>query len=145
MDRREEAILVYDTLVQRFGDAPEAELRKQVARALNGIGFPLLCQAKRVWAAGDEQAARSGLLEAQQKLIAATMRDPDSPMVLGNVAYVDFLLGNKEQARALMSRAIGLGGEEIRRGELADADIHPLPQDEEFKELVRSIPAAGAA
>jgi hypothetical protein len=49
-------------------------------------------------------------------------------------------LGNKEAARALLVRAVGLGGEEIRQDELRDAEIHSLPQDEEFRELVRSIP-----
>jgi hypothetical protein len=32
-----------------------------------------------------------------------------------------------------------LGGEERRDGELEDAEIHPLPQDEAFKELINRL------
>jgi hypothetical protein len=41
MDRSEEALEVYDEVVARFGDAPEPELREQVAKALVNRGVTL--------------------------------------------------------------------------------------------------------
>ncbi len=41
LDRSEEAVGVYDQVVDRFGDAPEPALREQVAKALNNKGYRL--------------------------------------------------------------------------------------------------------
>jgi tetratricopeptide (TPR) repeat protein len=142
LNRSEEEVAVYDEVVKRFGDATEPALRKQVATALNEIGFNLLCEAKRMWRAGDETAARDRLLRSGQSLTEALDREPDDPIVLGNLGYAAFLSGRTEEAHALLRRAIEIGGETIRQDELNDAATHPLPQDEAFKELVRSIPAA---
>ncbi len=74
------------------------------------------------------------------KLQAALEREPAAPLVLGNAAYVAFLLGHEDRAHDLLTRAIALGGTKVREAELKDADICPLPQDEAFRQLVRSIP-----
>ena len=60
-------------------------------------------------------------------------------MTLGNAGYIAFLLGREEEARGYLAAAISAGGEVIRAAELADADIHSLPQDDAFRDLVRSI------
>ncbi|MBV6506564.1 MAG: hypothetical protein ILNGONEN_02143 [Syntrophorhabdaceae bacterium] len=142
LNRNEEEIAVYDEVVKRFGDASEAAVREQVAMALNSIGFQMLCEAKEAWANGDEYKAKTLLINAQEKIVAALERTPEAPIKLGNQGYIAFLLGNKAEAREIITRAIALGGEEIRQAELKDADIHPLPQDEEFKQLVLSIPVS---
>jgi len=140
LNRHEEALAAYDQVLIRFGEATELPLRELVARALNGLGFQLLCQAKSLWAAGEEEKAKQHLLLAEEKITASLARRPEYAIALGNHGYIKFLLGEKDQARALLIQAISLGGEEVRQGELEDATIHPLPQDEEFRSLVLSIP-----
>jgi len=140
LNRFEEELAVYDEVLRRFGEATELSLREQVAAALNGIGFHLLCQAKQAWANGKESEAQPLLLTAQEKIVASLEHRPDEPVALGNHGYIKFLLGEKEQARELLTKAIALGGEKVREGELEDANLHPLPQDEEFRALVLSIP-----
>ena len=76
--------------------------------------------------------------------MASLERRPHEPVTLGNYGYIQFLLGEKERARELLTQAITLGGEKIRQGELDDANLHPLPQDEEFRALVQSIPLPAA-
>lgn len=145
LDRTEEEIAVFDEVVRRFGEATEPGLREDVARALNGVGFVMICEAKRLWTSGNEESALASLSTAHDRLCAALERRPEAPIILGNLGYVAFLSGNKDEARSLLTRAIALGGEKLRQDELADADIHPLPQDEEFRELVRSIPLPDVA
>lgn len=140
LDRSEEAIAAYEAVVQRFGDATEHALREQVARALNSIGFRIIYDAKRLWAAGNEASGKELLLRANEKLHQGLLRAPENAYILGNLGYISFLSGRQDEARELLTRAISLGGEKVRKGELDDADIHALPQDEAFKELVRSIP-----
>ncbi|MBI3693689.1 MAG: SIR2 family protein [Acidobacteria bacterium] len=140
LNRSEEEIAVYDEVVRRFGDAVEASLRKQVAKALNGIGFAALCAAKQSWASGDEQSARARLSYAGMRIAASLERWPENPSALGNLAYTEFLLEDREKARVTMTRAIELGGEELRRAELEHSQIHRLPQDEDFRTMVNSIP-----
>ncbi|MGH8647173.1 MAG: tetratricopeptide repeat protein [Gammaproteobacteria bacterium] len=140
LNRHEEAVAVYDEVVERFGEETEPFVRELVGTALNEIGCAFLCDAKRMWAAGDEPAAHDCLFRAEEKLRAGLDRVPDGPWILGNLGYAAFLSGRVDEARELLARAIRLGGERIRQAQLDNAAIKPLPQDEAFKELVRSIP-----
>jgi tetratricopeptide (TPR) repeat protein len=135
------AIACYDAVEARFGKTEEPALREQVAKAVNGRGFTWLCEAKKTWLAGDETAARSLLEQAQRNIDAALARQPTEPIYLGNRAYILFLLDRREEARQILIQAIALGGEELREAELADADIHRLPQDDAFVALIESLPA----
>ena len=141
LGRDEEAIAVYDEVAERFGKADEAALRAQAAKALNSMAFTRLTEAKRLWKeeASDEKAQEL-LRVADNNVRDALAVTPDDAVKLGNKAYIAFLLGRLDEARETMTRAITLGGEELRQAELQDAEIHTLPQDEDFKAMVRSIP-----
>jgi tetratricopeptide (TPR) repeat protein len=62
MNRSEDAIAVYDEVVERFGDAPEAALREQVAQALFNKGNRLgqMNRSEDAIAAYDEVVKRFG-------------------------------------------------------------------------------------
>jgi tetratricopeptide (TPR) repeat protein len=139
LNRSEEAIQAYEALLARFGQTSEPGLLELVAGALNGIGVQILRAAKRLWAQGDEKAARARLAEAQQKFAAALQRAPDNARILGNQAYVLCLLGDSDAARPLLTRAIELGGEELRQDALTATETSPISQDEAFKTLLASI------
>lgn len=140
MNRGEEAIATYEEVVRRFEEAPENELRELVAIAFNGIGFDILCAAKKIWQEkNDEAGANKLLVQALEKIDAALERMPDYPLYLGNQGYILFLLGRTEEARPILAKAVALGGEEMRQTELKDAEIFPLPQDEAFEELIKSL------
>ena len=79
------------------------------------------------------------LTQALEKIDASLQRLPDEPITLGNRGYLLFLLGRGDEAKQVLASAIKLGGEDLRKAELADAEIHPLPQDEEFKALIKSL------
>ena len=143
-NRSEEAIAVYDEVARRFGEATEPALRELVARALNGSGFTDLCRAKTHRKAGENDQAQSALSRARKRLQEGLERNPDSGIILGNLGYVEFLSGEREPARRYLERAIAIGGQEIRQAELADAERDALPEDEEFKKLVLSIPLPAA-
>ena len=70
---------------------------------------------------------------------AALNISPDNAIMLGNKGYTLYLLGRTEEAEPVLRRALELGGEKVRDGELEDADIHPLPQDKAFKELIHRL------
>jgi tetratricopeptide (TPR) repeat protein len=144
LNRSEEAIAVYDEVVRRFGEATEPALRELVARALNGSGFIDLCRAKTHRKAGENDQAQSALSRARERLQEGLERNPNSGVILGNLGYVEFLSGEREAARRYLERAIAIGGQEIRQAELADAEMDALPEDEEFKKLVLSIPLPAA-
>jgi tetratricopeptide (TPR) repeat protein len=143
LNRNAEAIQVYDDVVKQFGETTELTLRERVADALNGIGFAMICESKRVWQDRNEEQARDILSKSMEKVKAALEIKPNEPVILGNLGYIHFLQGNIEEAHEFLNKAIALGGEEIRQGELADADIHSLPQDEDFRALIHSIPIVG--
>ncbi|MFP2932963.1 hypothetical protein ACLESO_49010, partial [Pyxidicoccus sp. 3LG] len=66
-------------------------------------------------------------------------RRPGEPLALGNAGYIAFLQGRRDEARSLLVEALRRGGEALRETELKDAGIHPIPEDEEFRALLRSL------
>ena len=124
----------------RYVTAHLAALRERVARALNVIAFQTLCQAKAAQAQGRKDESLSLLTTAALRIDEALLRFPKNAMYLGNRAYLHFLIGDRTRAREFMEEAIRIGGATLRDAELADADINPLPEDEDFKAMVRSIP-----
>ncbi len=140
LNRSEEAIAVYDDVVSRYGNKPKAELRKQVARALNGKGFELLCRAKESW--GDE-VARLGDLGAAATLFTQAEKEMAAKFIVwGNQAYTAFLLGQADAVRPLLKQALQQGGEDLYKVTLGDLDIHPAPPDAEFRTLLEEVWAA---
>lgn len=139
LGRYDEAHAACLEVVRRFEQADDPVLKEQVANALNTLGFNTLIAAKALLLRNEKQKAEEELRQAQNYITASIGRIYD-PVSLGNHAYVAFLLGNKDEAREILTRAIQLGGESIRSAELKDAEINRLPQDDEFCEMVRSIP-----
>lgn len=140
LNREEEALKSYAEVAERYGQAPDAALRERVTMAFNGIGFTQLLQAKQHWLV-DTAVAHDLLRKAKTSIDAALERNSDDPVYLGNAGYIAFLLGREGEARTLLGKAIRLGGESVREAELADTDLHPIPEDEAFRALVRSLPS----
>ena len=136
----DEAIAAYDEVARRFGDADETALLEQVAMALNFRCFARVCLAKKARNSGEnEREVKALLSQAVNDAEAALEITPDNPIALGNKGYALFLLSREEDAEPVLRRALELGGKELRDGLLEDAAIHPLPEDEAFKELISRL------
>jgi Flp pilus assembly protein TadD len=103
------------------------------------MAFNLIVIAKAFRLQGDEEAALRELSRAESNIIKALEKEKDNGMRLGNQAYIAFLMGRKDEAKKLLTRAISSGGEKIRQNELDDAYINELPEDAEFRKMVSSI------
>ena len=139
-----EAEKQYRAVVDRFAADTSPDCREVWASAMNALGDNVVSQAKNAWNSQDEQASRQRLHEALGYYEKALERAPDDPYILGSRAYAEFLQGNHDEARKLLTRAIPVGGEELRSAVLEFALQHPLPQDDDFKTLLDAIPAAHA-
>ena len=139
-DQTEKALEAYNEIVRRFGDATEPGIQEQVGNALNGIAFNLLCDAKLIWKDKGHDEAFKKLEDARNFIERALRYLPSDPTLLGNKGYILFLMGETDAGAAVLREAIRLGGEEIRKSELADSEIHALPEDHAFRDLIRSIP-----
>lgn len=115
-------------------------LRERIAKALNGRAFTRIRLAKQTWQLADNKKEAEALLSSAADDASAALKiKSDEPVFLGNRGYSVFLLGKKPDAEPILRRALELGGEKLRDGELEDAEIHPLPQDKEFKELINRL------
>src|SRR5581483_4131682 len=131
--RREEteaAIKIYRQVVDLFSPPTRPSMRAKLAVAWNGLGFQLLLLAKSKLHNGEE--ANETLRKAQEAIQEAKQLEPRSWMILGNEAYITFLLGKKEEARLLLTETLNVGGEEARAGELRDTTRFPIGLDAEF-------------
>jgi tetratricopeptide (TPR) repeat protein len=138
--RIEEALAVCTEIIETYSTSSDPMLLEIASDTLNSMAFNLLILAKADRLSGNEAAALSKLQSAEGYIVKSLEKDADNPMKLGNQGYIAFLLGRKDEARRLLTRAITLGGEKIRQGELNDAFINELPEDPKFRELVNSIP-----
>lgn len=139
LDRKQEGVEIYQEVLRRFGGKNDPAVRPHVASASNGIGFYLLCVAKKHKTEGDDAGATRELLKAKEAIESALEIRPNEPTILGNLAYIEFLLGRQAESCQILTKAIRLGGETFRQIELNDTEIYPLPQDEVFRELLKSI------
>jgi len=95
--------------------------------ALNASGLILSSDAKKCWKEGNKERAEAMLEQALKKIERALERLPGIPIYLGNKGYILFLLGKIAEAKSVLVEAIRLGGEDVRRTELKNAEIFPLP------------------
>jgi tetratricopeptide (TPR) repeat protein len=138
--RYNEAIAACDQVIALYSQDSVPLLVEQVTEAMNGKGFALLCQAKSRW---DQKETTKALLgDAAQILREAQERKTLSGMILGNQAYVAWLQEAKQQATQLFNSALAApeyGGEELYKATLSDFEIHPVPEDQGFRELVERL------
>jgi tetratricopeptide (TPR) repeat protein len=134
IEQTKRAIQIYEEATGRFRKDMPSSWRQKMTLAFNGLGFQRLLLAK--WSLGHPGSGADSkqiLLQAREAIAHALELTPDVPMVIGNQAYIEFLLGERSDfARERLNRAIELGGEETRQGELRDTQIHPIPQDAVF-------------
>jgi tetratricopeptide (TPR) repeat protein len=138
-NRREEALEFCQLFIDKYETATDPMLQELVSRTLNNMAFNLIVIAKAFRLQGDEEAAFRELSRAESNIIKALEKEKDNGMRLGNQAYIAFLMGRKDEAKKLLTRAISSGGEKIRQNELDDAYINELPEDAEFRKMVSSI------
>jgi len=135
-----EALVAFETVIDRFGNLDDSGLRVQLSWALGNIGFTRLAIAKEAWQTpGRADEAQELLTRALVDVEAALVYQPNDLFPVGNQGYALFLLGREDEAEAPLRRALELGGEKALHNALADAKIHPLPQDKAFVALVRRL------
>jgi hypothetical protein len=78
---------------------------------------------------------------AKERITAALSQFPEDAVFLASAAHVAFLQGRGEEARSLIAEAIRRGGEELRREALEDTERYPLPVEEEWRKIIRAVPA----
>jgi tetratricopeptide (TPR) repeat protein len=134
LDRSEEEIAVYDEVVRRYENVETLVIRSQVSNAKNSLGFTLLTRIKAQWEMVPDHY--ESLNKAYTHFREAMTDSGDQPMVLGNIAYTLFLMGRRDEAEAQLRTALQNGGERLKEGELADTEMHSVPEDEDFRALV---------
>lgn len=137
LTRSEEATAVYQEVVARFGEATEPVLREQVVRTFNSMGLYLLRKAKFSW--HDTDARAQFLLDARSNFDRSLERDAQNSSTIGNLGYLLFLSGQREQATESLQYALTLGGNELYEDIVKDAETESVPDDAEFKLLLDKI------
>jgi tetratricopeptide (TPR) repeat protein len=147
MENRKAAIHLYQRAVSDFAEMTRPSMISKLALAWNGLGFQLLLKAKLEWKT-DRDRAMATLDQALRAITTAGRIEPGSWLILGNRAYILFLLGQQQAAKETLDQALALGGADIRDIELDDVANSPItPDDDEFAGWLKTWKpeAAGAA
>jgi len=140
MQKPDKAIATYRKLLAIYSPDDTPAIREVVARAMNGLGFTRLMETKKAWE--DHDRAFTLLRDAQADLLASLARRADCGMTHGNLAYVQWLLGDQQAAEESFRIALAStrnGGEKLYRGTLDDIDQHTIPEDEAFRSMVERL------
>ena len=135
----ENAIEAYSELTAKFGERNEAGLQEPLAIAFNNIGYSKLLVAKKQWK--DTTIAQDYLHKALKdfsKALTKSSRD-NHDWILGNLAYTEFLLGNKADSEIYLRKALQQGGQLIYDEAVKDITRHPIDVDTNFKDLLDNI------
>jgi tetratricopeptide (TPR) repeat protein len=138
--KSEETIKVYDEMDRRFGSGVAPGIRALVAKALNGLGCIQIMLAKKNWL--DESLRQSWLSSAATVLArATTICGPDDrAMILGNLGYALFLMGQVEAVRAPTLECLKLGGQKALDVQRGDAKQHRVePEDANYEKLLDEL------
>ncbi|WP_189353748.1 tetratricopeptide repeat protein, partial [Vogesella fluminis] len=137
MQKPTEAISTYQQLIDTYSSDTTPAIREQVAKALNGKGFDLLLKAKKTWQ--NREQAQSLLREARNDLLAGLERRPGCGMTRGNLAYVQWLLGEAQAAEDSFRSALAAaqnGGEKLYHGTVTDIEQHTIAEDGGFRAMI---------
>lgn len=134
------AIATCDAMIARYGDSGVDGVQEQVASAYNGKGFALLLRGKQHWQAvesrrGDLDLALVALHTALPRIAAK-----DKGVVLGNIAYAEWLLGREPAGVAeTLGKALRIGGAKLYQDTLEDTARFPVAEDADFRALVERV------
>jgi tetratricopeptide (TPR) repeat protein len=140
MQKPVEAIAIDEKLIATYSSDTNPAIREQVANAYNGKGFVRLMEAKKAW--NNKDQALSLLHEAQADLLASLELHANSGIALGNLAYVQWLLGNQQDAKEHFCTALSAaqhGAEELYRGTLNDVVTDATPEDAAFRDMIERL------
>lgn len=139
LEQSEKEIKVYNELIERFGESDELVLKEIVSNAFNSTGYSKLIAAKKQWQ--NPSVAQKYLSKASEDFSRALAKssEKDHPLILGNVAYTEFLQGNSVEAERHLREAMKDGGQYLYNETVKDIAKHTIDLDEDFKSLLDNI------
>lgn len=133
----DEALVIFEQVVKTYGEDRDAGISWTVGYSLNAAAFKRLLIAKREWS--DRARALAELHAAQDELNASLARIPSRSWTLGNLAYVQWLLGDPAAAAQSFASALDdpkNGGATIYKDTLGDLARFPIREDAGFHKML---------
>lgn len=135
----DQEVSTYKNLIKIYSDDESPVMREEVSRGLNSLGFSFLIQAKKALTV-DRWAV---LKKSLKPLLQALDRQPETElksMVLGNLGYAHFLLGQPDEAERYTRECLQLGEDKVYQAQQKDAQQHRLePEDSEYEAMLHRV------
>lgn len=132
-----DAIAAFEQVVHLYGQDTDKDISWVVAFSLNAEAYSRLLMAKRMW--HNRSGAHTELQTALAELNAALERTPTRSWTLGNLAYVQWLLGDRKGAMASFAKGLSdpeNGGATLYKDTINDIARFPIPEDLGFRSMV---------
>lgn len=136
-----EEIGIHETIVRRYGNDEVPAVKEEVAKALCGVGFAKMMRAKQAY---ESNAAQCSVLlaEALSSFNRSLQISPLElrPIVYGNLGYVQFLAGRREEAEEFTRQCLELGGGKMLAAQHKDSRLYRVASiDSKYEELLDSL------
>lgn len=141
INQPEQALSIFDDLIKRYSNSQNPVVRVMLAVVMANKGAVLLKQAKQAWMNTAQrhqllQKALAMFTNAESKL---HILEEHYFAVLGDIAYAQWLLGNKGEAAVRLTKALNMGGETEHDNLLDGAARSTVDADAGFVELVNKL------
>jgi len=139
LNRAEEASFCDNEVIKRFSTSTEPKLLSYVANAYCSEGFRLILTAKQKWES--LEIRNETLLQALDLLNKSLQRisEKEKGVLLGNIAYANWLLDQKQEVESTLKNALSIGKEHLYKETLNDTETHTVPEDEGFRIIVEKV------
>lgn len=132
-------IATYETFIQSLSTSEHLAVQEQIAIAYNHLGYHYLLSAKQSWKIrADREKLLSIAIEHFEKGISKCNND-DRPMILGNIAYANWLLNKKQGVEKQLREILTIGGLELYEATIEDSEKYPIALDKSFRVLVEKV------
>ncbi|WP_352259602.1 SIR2 family protein [Psychrobacter sp. TB55-MNA-CIBAN-0194] len=139
LEQSDNEMTVCNEIIKRFRNSNNKFLQTSVAKAFNHIGYVKLLEAKKQWR--NPSVAKDYLYKASKEFSTALKKslDYDHPIILGNMAYTEFLQGNIDDSESHLRKALQQGGQSLYDETIRDIAKHPIDIDNNFKDLLEKV------
>ncbi|SJN15946.1 tetratricopeptide repeat protein [Psychrobacter sp. JB385] len=140
LEQSDKSVQVYNELIAKFGESNEVGLQELLSVAFNNIGYLRLLAAKKHWQKNPSIAKDylDTALKCFSKAITKSSRD-DHALILGNLAYTEFLQGDMAESEILLRKVLQQGGQSLYNQVLEDINKYTIDPDINFKTLLEKL------
>ena len=116
----------------------ERDIQEIIFTGFNDLAYHYLLTYKEKLSTGSKKPDNF-IKKAEKYITYAHTIEKNSPIILGNKSYIEYLSGNLKDSQNTFNQAYQIGKEELLNETLLDIEKYRIPNDQGFLNMINSI------